>query len=235
MVYGQKTGNTPDGRRAGTPFAPGANPMYGRDRKGAVASLTSVAKLPFTYAKDGISYTFTVSRCWAKKIQYVKPTCRPAGWVFPPRSGCRRRSTPQRQRNQLGKRRWMPSSTRKNILTWTIRVSGYAVRFNALTREQQQDVISRTFIQALASGGCMKKIIETQRAPGAIGPYVQGVDLGRRPSPPAIWFAHRPVIFLADVQDQARLSLENVKAIVVAAGAERGRYHQDDRVYHRSE
>jgi formate C-acetyltransferase len=150
VVYGQKTGNTPDGRRAGTPFAPGANPMHGRDRKGAVASLTSVAKLPFTYAKDGISYTFSIVPAALGKDDVVRKTNLVGlldGYFHHEANveGGQHLNVNVMNRDMLLAAIEHPEAY-PNL---TIRVSGYAVRFNALTREQQQDVISRTFTQAI--------------------------------------------------------------------------------------
>lgn len=150
VVYGKKTGNTPDGRRSGAPFGPGANPMHGRDQKGAVASLTSVAKLPFAYAKDGISYTFSIVPNALGKDDDVRKTNLAGlmdGYFHHEASieGGQHLNVNVMNREMLLEAMENP----EKYPQLTIRVSGYAVRFNSLTKEQQQDVITRTFTSSM--------------------------------------------------------------------------------------
>ena len=140
VVYGKATGNTPDGRRAGAPFGPGANPLHGRDTNGALAVMNSIAKLPFEESEDGISFTFAITPStlgqdmWTKETNHVSML---DGYFA---------ETGHHINVNVFDRALLEDAMEhpEKYPQLTIRVSGYAVNFTKLTREQQLDVINRT-------------------------------------------------------------------------------------------
>ena len=141
VVYGKATGNTPDGRRAGAPFAPGANPSYGAEKNGLLASLNSTAKLPYEYALDGISNTQTISPSTLGHTEEEQ-----VNTLVAVMDGYFDRGAHHLNVNVFGVEKLidcMEHPEKEEYANFTIRVSGYAVKFIDLTREQQLDVIAR--------------------------------------------------------------------------------------------